>query len=84
MLPLEGLRRTGASALAGVMQGEPASGAGIARRKKLPPDETTPFCRLYEAGCGRYAEIWSAERWEENNLNDEPENFTAELEKLGL
>lgn len=52
------------------------------------PQEMLDFAgitrNVVTAGCGRYAEIWSAERWEENSLNDEPENFTEELEKLGL
>ncbi len=52
------------------------------------PQEMLEFAgitkNLVTAGCGRYAEIWSAERWEACALNDEPENFTEELEKLGL
>lgn len=52
------------------------------------PQEMLEFAgitkNLVTAGCGRYAEIWSAERWEEFALNEEPENFTEELEKLGL
>ena len=35
-------------------------------------------------GCGNYVEIWAAERWEENRLDEEPENFAAVLESLGL
>ena len=35
-------------------------------------------------GCGNYAEIWSAERWEEKQLDEEPENFAEILESLGL
>lgn len=35
-------------------------------------------------GCGNYVEIWAAERWEENKLDEEPENFAAVLESLGL
>lgn len=35
-------------------------------------------------GCGKYAEIWSEERWNENNMEAEPENFAEMLEMLGL
>lgn len=35
-------------------------------------------------GCGKYAEIWSEEVWNEQNLDEEPENFTEMLLDLGL
>ncbi len=35
-------------------------------------------------GCGRYAEIWSEEIWNEQHLDEEPENFTEMLLELGL
>ncbi len=35
-------------------------------------------------GCGRYAEIWSQEVWNAQQLDEEPENFTAMLLELGL
>ncbi len=35
-------------------------------------------------GCGKYAEIWSEERWNENNFDDEPENLAETLALLGL
>lgn len=35
-------------------------------------------------GCGKYAEIWSEEVWNEQNLDKEPENFTEMLLELGL
>ena len=35
-------------------------------------------------GCGKYAEIWSEEVWNEKNLDKEPDNFTEMLLELGL
>lgn len=35
-------------------------------------------------GCGKYAEIWSQEVWDEQNIDSEPENFTENLINLGL
>ena len=35
-------------------------------------------------GCGKYAEIWSEEVWNEQHLDEEPENFTEMLLELGL
>ena len=35
-------------------------------------------------GCGKYAEIWGEERWNERNLDREPENFEARMAELGL
>lgn len=35
-------------------------------------------------GCGKYAEIWSQEVWDEQNIDSEPENFTEKLIDLGL
>lgn len=35
-------------------------------------------------GCGKYAEIWAQEVWDENDIGQEPENFTAKLIDLGL
>ena len=35
-------------------------------------------------GCGKYAEIWAEEVWEEENIDTEPENFTEKLIDLGL
>ena len=35
-------------------------------------------------GCGKYVEIWAEERWNELNLEEEPENFAEILAKLGL
>ena len=35
-------------------------------------------------GCGKYAEIWAEEVWNEQNLDEEPENFTETLLRLGL
>lgn len=39
---------------------------------------------IVTVGCGNYAEIWSAERWEENNLDAEPADLNDILESLGL
>ncbi|MBE6542712.1 MAG: division/cell wall cluster transcriptional repressor MraZ, partial [Ruminococcaceae bacterium] len=35
-------------------------------------------------GCGKYAEIWSEEIWNEQQLDEEPENLTEMLLELGL
>ena len=35
-------------------------------------------------GRGKYAEIWSEEVWNEQNLDKEPDNFTEMLLELGL
>lgn len=35
-------------------------------------------------GCGKYAEVWAQEVWDENDIGQEPENFTAKLIDLGL
>lgn len=35
-------------------------------------------------GCGKYVEIWAEERWNELNLEEEPDNFAEILAKLGL
>ena len=39
---------------------------------------------IITVGCGKYAEIWAEEVWEEKNLDAEPENFTEMLLDLGL
>lgn len=36
------------------------------------------------AGCGRYAEIWAMELWEEREMDTPPENLTEDMEELGL
>lgn len=52
------------------------------------PEEMLTFAGITKnvitVGCGNYAEIWSAERWEEKQLDEEPENFAEILESLGL
>ncbi len=59
-----------------------------AQGRVVLPQEMLAFAGITKnvvtAGCGRYAEVWSAERWEENELDEEPDDFTAELERLGL
>jgi len=54
----------------------------------LLPQEMLQFAGITKnvvtVGCGRYAEIWSAERWADGKLDEEPVDFAAELEKLGL
>ena len=35
-------------------------------------------------GCGKYAEIWAEERWNEQDLGSEPENMAARMAELGL
>lgn len=39
---------------------------------------------VISVGCGRYAEIWSEEIWNQQQLDEEPENFTEMLLELGL
>ena len=39
---------------------------------------------IITVGCGKYAEIWSEEVWNEKNLDEEPEDFTNMLLELGL
>ena len=35
-------------------------------------------------GCGKYAEIWAEEVWNEKNLDEAPEDYTELLLELGL
>lgn len=35
-------------------------------------------------GCGKYAELWAEEVWNEQDIGCEPENFTEKLIDLGL
>ena len=39
---------------------------------------------IITVGCGKYAEIWSEEVWNAQNLDEEPEDFTKMLLELGL
>lgn len=39
---------------------------------------------IITAGCGKYAEIWAEEVWNEQNLDEEPEDLTKVLLELGL
>jgi len=39
---------------------------------------------IITVGCGKYAEIWSEEVWNAQNLDEEPEDFTEMLLELGL
>lgn len=56
-------------------------------RVMLPP-EMVKYAQITKniitVGCGKYAEIWSEEVWNAQNLDDEPEDFTAMLLELGL
>lgn len=56
-------------------------------RVMLQPDMLT-FAGITKnvitVGCGKYAEIWAEEVWNEQNLDEEPENFTETLLRLGL
>ena len=58
------------------------------RRRFSVPEDMLTFAGIRKnvvtVGCGNYVEIWAAERWEENKLDEEPENFAAVLESLGL
>lgn len=56
-------------------------------RIMLPPDMISYANitkNIVTVGCGKYAEIWSEENWKENNLDEEPENYTELLLELGL
>lgn len=35
-------------------------------------------------GCGNYAEIWAEEKWAEESLDEQPEDFAEMLKELGL
>lgn len=39
---------------------------------------------IFTVGCGKYAEIWAEEVWNERNLDEEPENYAEMLALLGL
>ena len=39
---------------------------------------------IVTVGCGKYAEIWAQEVWDEQQMDKEPENFTEKLIELGL
>ena len=56
-------------------------------RVMLPP-EMVKYAEITKnvitVGCGKYAEIWSEEVWNAQNLDEEPEDFTAMLLELGL
>ena len=39
---------------------------------------------IITVGCGKYAELWSEEVWNEQNLDEAPEDFTSMLLELGL
>ena len=59
-----------------------------AQGRVILPQEMLEFAGITKnvvtAGCGLYADIWAAERWEEDQLNDEPENSTEFMEEMGL
>ncbi len=56
-------------------------------RVLLPPD-MLKFAGIVKnvitVGCGRYAEIWAEEVWNEQRLDDEPADYTKMLSELGL
>ncbi len=39
---------------------------------------------IITVGCGKYAEIWSEDVWNEKALDEEPDNYTELLLELGL
>ena len=39
---------------------------------------------IITVGCGKYAELWAEEVWNERGLSDEPENYAEMLTLLGL
>ena len=59
-----------------------------AQGRVLLPQEMLRFAGIRKdiltVGCGRYAEIWAAEVWEEKHLDEEPENYAQMLADLGL
>ena len=59
-----------------------------AQGRVLLPPEMLKFAGIQKniitVGCGRYAEIWAEEVWNEQNLDEEPENYAQMLADLGL
>lgn len=59
-----------------------------AQGRVLLPPEMLKFAGIQKniitVGCGRYAEIWAEEVWNEQNLDEEPENYAQMLTDLGL
>lgn len=56
-------------------------------RIMLPEEMLQYACitkNIITVGCGKYVEIWSEEVWEEQQLDDEPEDFTKMLLDMGL
>ena len=54
----------------------------------LLPQDMVDFAGIVKnvvtVGCGKYAEIWSEEKWNEKEYDEEPENFAETLALLGL
>ena len=52
------------------------------------PQEMLAFAGITKnvvtVGCGKYAELWAEEVWNEQDIDKEPENFTEMLIDLGL
>ena len=52
------------------------------------PQEMLAFAGITKnvvtVGCGKYAELWAEEVWNEQEIDKEPENFTEMLIDLGL
>ncbi|MGN1346242.1 MAG: division/cell wall cluster transcriptional repressor MraZ [Eubacteriales bacterium] len=59
-----------------------------AQGRVLLPSEMLQFAgitkNIITVGCGRYAEIWAEEVWNEQNLDEEPADYAKTLSALGL
>ena len=59
-----------------------------AQGRVMLPEEMLQYANITKniitVGCGKYVEIWSEEVWEEQQLDDEPEDFTKMLLDMGL
>ncbi|MBQ4355001.1 MAG: division/cell wall cluster transcriptional repressor MraZ [Clostridia bacterium] len=59
-----------------------------AQGRVMLPAEMLEYAQITKniitVGCGKYVEIWSEEVWNEQNLDEEPEDFTKMLLDMGL
>ena len=59
-----------------------------AQGRVLIPQDMLDFAgitkNIITVGCGNYAEIWAEEKWFEEGLDEQPEDFAEMLKELGL
>ena len=59
-----------------------------AQGRVLLPQEMVDYSGIKKnvvtVGCGKYAEIWAEERWNEKEYDSEPENFIGRMKELEL